>query len=62
MFFIVLHSVLVHLLSLSLAFKKKKNEKRFMKKNKKNKNKKKSKKKHTIEITKVLTNERGNGF
>ena len=61
MFFIVLHSVLVHLLSLSLAFKKKKNEKRFMKKTKKQKQKK-SKKKHTIEITKVLTNERGNGF
>ena len=60
MFFIVLHSVLVHLLSLSLAFKKK-NEKRFMKKTKKQKQKK-SKKKHTIEITKVLTNERGNGF
>ena len=62
MFFIVLHSVLVHLLSLSLAFLKKKKWKEVYEKNKKTKTKKKSKKKHTIEITKVLTNERGNGF
>ena len=46
MFFIVLHSVLVHLLSLSLAFLKKKNEKRFIKKNKKTKTKKKKKETH----------------
>ena len=62
MFFIFLHSVLVHLLSLSLAFLKKKKMKRGLWKKQKNKNEKKAKKKHTIEITKVLTNERGNGF
>ena len=43
MFFIVLHSVLVHLLSLSLAFLKEKKWKEVYEKKQKNKNKKKAK-------------------
>ena len=46
MFFIVLHSVLVHLLSLSLAFLKKKKWKEVYEKNKKTKTKKKQKETH----------------
>ena len=50
MFLIVFHSVLVHLLSLSLAFlKKKKHEKRFMKK---------TNRKHTVNIENESTNKR----